>query len=79
MSPRIAAQMKFWSNDWVIEDGQKYGEISAERLRRYAEEMKAEGALEEVPPVEEIVDDDFIDMANDFDADAVRKYAASWK
>lgn len=61
-------------------DGQQdYGRVDREGFQRYMQMYKEEGALKEVPPIADLVTDDFIACSNKIDAAATRKAARDWK
>ncbi|MBS0220039.1 MAG: ABC transporter substrate-binding protein [Proteobacteria bacterium] len=61
-------------------DGQKdFGEVDRAGLEKYMQMYKNEGALKEVPPVDDLVTDQFVKCSNEVDPAAVRKLAHDWK
>jgi len=61
------------------DDQQDYGRIDRAGFQRYMQMYKDEGALKEVPPIDDLVTDQFIGCSNKIDAVAVRKLARGWK
>jgi NitT/TauT family transport system substrate-binding protein len=57
----------------------KYGDIDIPRFRDYMEMMVEEGAIAQRVPVEELVTDQFLAAANDFDVEQVRTAARALK
>ncbi len=77
---RIADQLRFWSDDWVVEEGkEKYGENDLKKLQLYALALHEEGSLEKIPPVEDLITNELIAGANNFDLEKVRAAARNWK
>lgn len=61
-------------------DGQKdFGRVDRAGFERYMQMFKDEGLLAEVPPMEDLVTDQFIECSNKIDPVAVRKKARDWK
>jgi NitT/TauT family transport system substrate-binding protein len=61
-------------------DGQKdFGKVDREGFKRYMQMFRDEGLLKEVPPIDDLVTDQFIECSNKVDAAAVRKKAREWK
>jgi NitT/TauT family transport system substrate-binding protein len=57
----------------------KYGDIDMPRFRDYMEMMVEEGAIAQHVPVDELVTDQFLAAANDFDMEKVRTAALAWR
>ncbi len=61
-------------------DGQTdFGSVDRPGLQRYMQLLKDDGALKEMPPIDDLVTDQFIGCINKIDAAAVRKLARGWK
>lgn len=76
---RLAGEMRFWSADWAVQEGvAKYGENNVAMLQLYADELHRDGALETVPPVADLVTNELVAAANDFDIDQIRQLAKTW-
>ena len=61
-------------------DGQKdFGKVDRAGLEKYMQMYKNEGALKEIPPVDDLVTDQFVKCSNEIDPAAVRKLAHDWK
>jgi NitT/TauT family transport system substrate-binding protein len=61
-------------------DGQKdFGRVDSKGLQRYMQMYKDEGALKELPPIDDVYTDQFLECTNKIDAAAVRKLARDWK
>jgi NitT/TauT family transport system substrate-binding protein len=61
-------------------DGQKdFGLVDHKGFERYMQMFKDEGLLKEVPPINDLVTDQFIACSNKIDAAAVRQKARNWK
>jgi len=58
---------------------QKYGVIDKAKLKEYMELIKQDGTINQVPPIDAVVTDSFVDCINAFDGDAVRALAKNWK
>ena len=77
---KVAQQIKFWSADWVIDDAkEKYGENSLPNLKLYAEELQADGSLDNIPPLQDLITNDLISAVNDFDHARIVAAAQTWK
>jgi NitT/TauT family transport system substrate-binding protein len=77
---RYTDELRFWSADWMVDEGREpYGQNDFANLKLYAEELKNDGALENIPPVEKLITNDLIAGANDFDFEKVRALARAWK
>jgi NitT/TauT family transport system substrate-binding protein len=61
-------------------DGQKdFGRVDSRGLQRYMQMYKDEGVLKELPPIDDVYTDQFLECTNKIDAAAVRKLARDWK
>jgi NitT/TauT family transport system substrate-binding protein len=61
-------------------DGQKdFGRVDSKGLQRYMQMYKDEGVLKELPPIDDVYTDQFLECTNKIDAAAVRKLARDWK
>jgi NitT/TauT family transport system substrate-binding protein len=61
-------------------DGQKdFGQVDSEGFQRYMQVFKDEGLLNRIPPIEDLVTNQFVECSNKIDAEAVRKLAREWK
>jgi NitT/TauT family transport system substrate-binding protein len=61
-------------------DGQKdFGKVDSDGLQRYMQMYKDEGALKVIPPVNDLITDQFIHCSDNVDAAAIRKLARDWK
>jgi hypothetical protein len=61
-------------------DGQKdFGRVDSKGLQRYMQMYKDEGVLKELPPIDDVYSDQFLECTNKIDAAAVRKLARDWK
>lgn len=77
---KVTEQIKFWSDDWVIDESkEKYGENSLANLKLYAEELQADGSLDKIPPLNDIVTNDLIEPVNNFDHERIIMAARNWK
>jgi NitT/TauT family transport system substrate-binding protein len=77
---RIVEQLRFWSQDWSVDEGkEKYGENNLENLKLYAEELQMDGSLQTIPPLQNLVTNELIDAANNFDLEKVRKHGKGSK
>jgi hypothetical protein len=56
----------------VNEGKEKYGENNLENLKLYAEELQKDGSLQTIPPLQNLMTNELIDAANDFDLEKVR-------
>jgi NitT/TauT family transport system substrate-binding protein len=59
--------------------GGKYGAPDMARFQIYMKMMLDEGAISKPVPVDDLVTDKFIPMANDFDVEKIRAMAKAWK
>ena len=60
--------------------GQKdFGRVDRAGFQRYMQMFKDEDLLKDLPPIEDLVTDQFIECSNKIDAAAVRKKARDWK
>jgi NitT/TauT family transport system substrate-binding protein len=57
----------------------RYGEINVGAFKNFMNLMVQEGAIAKPVPIGDLVTDQFIAAANDFDADKVRAMARDWK
>jgi NitT/TauT family transport system substrate-binding protein len=61
-------------------DGQKdFGRVDSKGLQRYMQMYRDEGVLKELPPIDDVYTDQFLECTNKIDAAAVRKLARDWK
>jgi NitT/TauT family transport system substrate-binding protein len=61
-------------------DGQKdFGKVDRDGLQRYMQLYKDEGLLKQIPPIDDLVSDQFTHCADRIDAKAVRALASGWK
>jgi len=61
-------------------DGQKdFGQVDRDGFQRYMQLYKDEGLLNKMPPIDDLVTNQFVECSNKIDAEAVRKLAHEWK
>lgn len=61
-------------------DGQKdFGKVDRDGLQRYMQMYKDEGVLKQIPPLDDLVSDQFNHCPDKIDAAAIRKQARNWK
>jgi NitT/TauT family transport system substrate-binding protein len=61
-------------------DGQKdFGKVDRAGFEQYMHLYKEQGLLKTIPPVDQLVSDQFASCADNIDAKAIRKLAAGWK
>ena len=76
---RKTAELTAWQNELPAAnpDNQRIGAFSLEGVQRYIQLLADSGVIKAVMPASEVVTDEFIKFANDFDHGAVKKLAQS--
>ena len=61
-------------------DGQKdFGQVDRDGFQKYMQLFKDEGLLKEIPPIDDLITNQFVGCSNKIDPAAVRKLAQEWK
>lgn len=73
-------ELRFIMRSMTLDDAavKKYGYQPPEHWQRLVDFLKAEAVIQEKPPLEHLMTNEFVDYANDFDAAAVKRAAQQW-
>ena len=78
---RSVKELKFVERDFTIQDRnvKKYGYVDAQEMQLFIDVLKQETGTQDVPKASDIITNQFIDGANQFDPKEVERAVAVWR